>query len=133
MFTFTEPRIWCTESVFLKYIGYFLPLLLFLLVKHVSQRFASKPNKIEVIGANIQTDSINDPNDEVYKPHLPEREHVPYRGLTVCLDQSGDHFYRMANDRRSIRKFAKDKPVDLSVIEKCILAAGEISKRKIFI
>lgn len=134
MLTFTELRFLCAESIFLKYIGYILPLLLFLLTKHVLMRFAFKTNEVrhekEVIdiSANIQTDSNDDPIDEVHKPHLPERDHVPYQGLTVWLDKSGSKFYELANNRRSIRKFAADKPVDLGVIERCISAAGEIKE-----
>lgn len=131
MLTFTELRFLLSESVFLKYSGYILPLLLFLLTKHVWQRFALKTNKAssrkEVIdiSSNIQTDSNDDVNDGDYKPHLEEREHVPYRGIAHWLDKNGDTFYRLANDRRSIRKFARDKPVDIRLIEKCILASGE--------
>lgn len=136
MVTFTELRFLCAESIFLKYSGYFLPLLLFILTKHVWKRLAcvsadKVQNKKEVIdiSSNIQTDPDNDElDDEVYKPHLPERDHVPYRGITEFLDKSGEHFYKVANDRRSVRKFAKNKPVDFSVIKKCILAAGKIKK-----
>lgn len=132
MFTFTELRVLCTESIFLKYIAYFLPLLLFILTKHVWKRFTCDMNKIQIqkevidTSNNIQTDEANDDiiNDE-YKPHLPEREHVAYGGLTKWLDKSGEQFYKLTNDRRSIRKFAKNKHVDIEVIEKCILAAGE--------
>lgn len=132
MFTFTEVQVLCAESIFLKYSGYLLPLLLFILTKHVWKRFACNANTVriqkEVIDTtdNIQTDAINDDvNDDEYKPHLPEREHIPYRGLTEWLDKSGEKFYKLTNDRRSIRKFAKNKHVDIEVIEKCILAAGE--------
>lgn len=132
MCTFTELRFLFAESIFLKYCSYFLPLLLFLFTKHVWKHlFASRSNETRIqkevidIGENIQTDSNDDPNDETHKPHLPEREHVPYRGITEWLDKSGEQFYKLANNRRSIRKFAPNKQVDLKVIEKCILAAGE--------
>lgn len=144
MFTFTDLQILCAESIFLKYSAYFLPLLLFIIVKHVwSWRFADGRNeKIQVekevidIGKSIPTDSTNDDDDvngiDDYKPHLPERlEHVPFGGLKECLDKSGAKFYELTNDRRSIRKFNKNKPVDIAVIEKCILAAGE-SHRTVF-
>ncbi|XP_055304060.1 iodotyrosine deiodinase [Sitodiplosis mosellana] len=132
MFTFTELRLLCAESIFLKYSGYFLPLLLFILTKYVWKRFAcSSANAAriqkEVIDTsnNIQTDATNDEIiEDEYRPHLPELEHVAYRGLIEWLDKSGDKFFKLANDRRSIRKFAKNKHVDIEVIEKCILAAG---------
>lgn len=69
-------------------------------------------------------DTDEDNEHHTSKPHLTEREHVPYVGLKVKLDKSGEIFYNLANDRRSIRKFNKNKTVDISVIEKCILAAG---------
>lgn len=129
MITFFGLQFLFEESTFLKYYQYFLPLLLFLLTKHVWQRFSEVKNRKQVIdiSANIQTDSASDKlDDELYKPHLPERDHVPYHGVSEWLDKSGERFYKLANDRRSIRKFAKNKPVDIGVIEKCILAAGEL-------
>lgn len=135
MFTFTELQFLCAESIFLKYGGYFLPLLLFIFTKHVWQRLACGTDKAVIekkvidISSTIQTDSTHDElDDELYKPHLPERDHVAYRGITECLDKSGEQFYKLVNDRRSIRKFAKDKPIDAQVIEKCILAAGKRTK-----
>lgn len=132
MFTFTELRVLCAESIFLKYSVYFLPLLLFVFTKHVWKRFACDVNKVQIqkevidTSNNIQTDEANDDIiDDEYKPHLPEHEHIPYGGLNKWLDKSGEQFYKLANDRRSIRKFAKNKHVDIEVIENCILAAGE--------
>lgn len=148
MLTFTELRYLCAESIFLKYCGYFAPLLLFLLTKHVWKLFTASNTKtveqrkavIDIGGGgtnqHIQTDRRDNDDDgdnvggdgeddDEFKPHLPEREHIPYRGITECLDRSGEHFYKLANDRRSIRKFAKDKAVDDRVIEQCIRAAGE--------
>lgn len=140
MLTFTELQYLFAESIFLKYCGYLMPLLLFLLTKHVWKLFtASNINTIVYRKAviDIQTDSNNRDNDDdggdgddsdEYKPHLPEREHIPYRGITEYLDKSGEKFYKLANDRRSIRKFAKDKAVDDRIIQKCILAAGDTLK-----
>lgn len=132
MFTFTELRVLCDASIFLKYSGYFVPLLLFIITKHVWKRLACVADKAPIrkkvidISSAIQTDSVNDElDDELYKPHLPERDHVPYRGITESLDKSGEQFYKLANDRRSIRKYNKNKAVDFGTIEKCILAAGE--------
>lgn len=144
MLTFTDLRFLCAESIFLKYCVYFLPLLLFLLVKQVWTILtaSTKANHIEHrkavidIGEHTQTDSNriannNDDDDEVddadeYKSHLPERAHIPYQGIAEYLDKSGEHFFKLANDRRSIRQFAKDKEVDDCVIKRCILAAGEL-------
>lgn len=136
MVTFTELRVLCAESIFLKYSGYFLPLLLFILTKHVWKRLACvSADKVQIkkevidiskVASNIQTDPDNDElDDEVYKPYLPERDHIPYRGITVFLDKSGEHFYKVANNRRSVRKFSKNKPVEFNVIKKCILTAGK--------
>lgn len=150
MLTFTQLRDLCAESIFLMYCGYFMPLLLFLLTKHVWKLFTtSNTNTVEhqkavidIGGDHIrQTDSNRIANDDKgdddddddgsggddeYKPHSPEREHIQYGGITEYLDKNGEKFYKLANDRRSIRKFAKDKAVDDCVIEKCILAAGKL-------
>lgn len=132
MFTFTELQLLCAESYFLKYSAYVLPLFLYLLIKKAWKILKSNnsiqqsiPTKI-IEYEYIETDSKNDDDcdNELYKPHLPERDHIPYKGTTEWLDKSGEHFYKIANDRRSIRKFAKNKPVDFNVIQKCILAAG---------
>lgn len=52
-------------------------------------------------------------------------DHVPYRGLTIKLDETGETFYNLVNDRRSVRKFNENRTIDRAVIEKCILAAGK--------
>lgn len=131
MFTFTEVKHLIIESIFFKYSGYFLPLLLFILTKHVWRRFKFDMNEVQTqkevidISAHIGTDSTNDEiNDDEYKPHLQEREHIPYGGMTEWLDKTGEIFYKLSNNRRSIRKFSTKKP-DFSTIKKCILAAGE--------
>lgn len=59
--------------------------------------------------------------------HLSKVGHVPYLGLNVKLDECGETFYNLVNDRRSVRKFNKNRTVDRSVVEKCILAAGKHS------
>lgn len=118
------------ESTLLKYSAYLLPLLVYIVLTsifHISAAEDKKKPRTKIdYTANIETDSknIDEFDDELLKPHLPDREHVPYRGVKEVLDTSGDHFYKLANDRRSVRKFAKNKPVDIKVIEKCILAAG---------
>lgn len=88
------------------------------------------PSRNVIIDENIETDANsnnNESDDEAYKPFLPEHEHIPYKGIAECLDESGDQFYKIANDRRSIRKFDKNRPVDFGVVQKCILAAGNVA------
>lgn len=132
MFTFTEVQLLCAESFILKYSVYLLPLFAYLLIKYIWRKWShvnietqAPPSDVN-IDKNIEmgTKSSNELDDEAYKPFLPEREHIPYKGLTEYLDRSGDQFYKIANDRRSIRKFDKNRPVDFNVIQKCILAAG---------
>lgn len=95
---------------------------------HVNIRTQAPP-RIVNIDENIETDAKcnNEPDDEAYQPFLPEREHIPYKGITECADRSGDQFYKIAHDRRSIRKFDKNRPVDFGVVQKCILAAGNVA------
>lgn len=50
-------------------------------------------------------------------------EQTNFTGAKVCLDNKGNEFLKIANDRRSIRKFSK-KPVDYDTLRKCIQAAG---------
>lgn len=135
MLTITELKLLCTESFILKYSVYFLPLFVYLLTKYIWQKWPNvniemQATSIDVnIDKNIESDAMlfNKPNDETYKPFLPEREHIPYKCITECLDRSGEQFYKIANDRRSIRKFDKNRPVDFNVIQKCILAAGRVA------
>lgn len=68
----------------------------------------------------------NEETSDSRPSHLNDIIHIPYRGLTVTLDETGDKFYNLVNDRRSIRKFNKNRTVERQIIEKCILAAGEI-------
>lgn len=136
MFTFTELHLLCTQSYFLKYIGYLLPFFFYFFVNFIWNRYKSSHVKnqssttnIDVV-KNTDTDSKNvddDADDGSFRPHLPERDHIPYKGITEWLDKSGEQFYKIANVRRSIRKFAKNKPVDFEVIRKCILTAGIVS------
>lgn len=120
------------ESIVFKYSSYLLPLILYIVVSKIVNIFSSSDKRRKTsanVTANIVTDVKNndgysDEDDEELRPYLPDREHIPYRGISEFLDAKGDRFYKLANDRRSIRKFAKNRPVDFSVIEKCILAAG---------
>lgn len=60
-------------------------------------------------------------------PVLEEKEHIPFAGATIILDKdplkSATHFYDIVNNRRSVRMFST-RPVDASVVEKCIHAAA---------
>lgn len=54
---------------------------------------------------------------------MEEKEHVPFSGAKVTLPGGAEEFYKMANDRRSVRKYST-KPVPIKVIEDCVRAAG---------
>lgn len=58
---------------------------------------------------------------------LDEKEHVPFDGATITLNKdplkAATHFYEIVNNRRSVRKFST-RPVDATVIEKCVQAAA---------
>lgn len=73
-----------------------------------------------------EEDECGEAEDDDSRPsHLSKIGHVPYRGLTVKLDESGEAFYNLVNDRRSVRKFDKNRTIKRSIVEKCILAAGK--------
>ncbi|XP_037035233.1 iodotyrosine deiodinase 1-like [Bradysia coprophila] len=74
----------------------------------------------EYIGEYQEENAVN---YEEYAPFLKEDEHIPFPGAKVTLDGGAARFYEIANDRRSVRKYSTRK-VDISVIEKCIHAAG---------
>lgn len=131
MITFTCISQLLGES---KFIGFFLPIFIYIVIKYLYGQYSLKSNRqhtrqLEDVTESIETDSIDNnaddnDNDDQLRPHLPEREHIPYGGLTEWLDTSGKRFYAIANNRRSIRKFASNKSVDIDVIENCIRAAG---------
>ncbi|EDS36986.1 iodotyrosine dehalogenase 1 [Culex quinquefasciatus] len=54
-------------------------------------------------------------------------KNIPFTGATATLNsdalKAAARFYEIARDRRSVRKFSS-RPVDLAIIERCILAAG---------
>ncbi len=74
----------------------------------------------EYIGEYQEENAVN---DNEYAPFLEEDEHVPY-ATKHSLEGGAAKFYEIANDRRSVRKYSTRK-VDISVIEKCIHAAGK--------
>lgn len=65
---------------------------------------------------------FNTESDEL-QPFLEEREHIPFTGAKIKLNGGVDQFYKIANDRRSVRMFSK-KPVNFEIIKTCIKAAG---------
>lgn len=84
-------------------------------INHLSALSESEYIGEYVNDTNIDTDEL--------KPSLKEIEHIPFSGATHFLTGGIDEFYKIANDRRSVRKFSK-KPVNYEIIKKCILAAG---------
>ncbi|XP_037044404.1 iodotyrosine deiodinase 1-like [Bradysia coprophila] len=137
MYIFIETL--CSESKVFRYFLYILPILIFFVFKKLisKQLYAVRSrNKIRFQKEDIddddtvQMDSHHGPCSSGRNltfdpiPFLPEVEHIPYCGLNESLDESGDQFYNLAKNRRSVRNFNREKPVDLAVIEKCILAAG---------
>lgn len=85
-----------------------------------SQR-VNNDNDDEVIASDYQKD--DDEDNEELTPALEDVDHVVYNGVQVKLKGGANEFFAMANDRRSIRMFS-NKPVDIEVVKKCILAAG---------
>lgn len=83
-------------------------------------------------GRDEEEDEEGKATDDCRPSHLSEIGHVPYLGLTAKLDESGETFYNLVNDRRSVRKFNKNRTVDRSIVEKCILAAGDYSIEYIY-
>ena len=67
------------------------------------------------------------------KPFWENIDHISYVGATDSLADDGgvDRFFKIANDRRSVRKYDKTKLVDYKVIEKCIQAAGNKLKNSV--
>ncbi|XP_055606610.1 iodotyrosine deiodinase [Uranotaenia lowii] len=60
-------------------------------------------------------------------PALEEKPHIPYPGARVTLAKdpmkAAEQFYKIVNDRRSVRKFS-NRSVSLKLVQQCILAAG---------
>lgn len=82
----------------------------------------TRPLNDEETIANDGSDDGNDISDDL-TPSLEDVVHVPFKGATEVLKGGVQEFYKMANDRRSIRKFSR-KPVDIELVKKCIHAAG---------
>lgn len=54
---------------------------------------------------------------------MPEKEHIPFKGASIKLPGGAKEFYKMVNNRRSVRKFSS-RSIPSDVIEECIKAAG---------
>ncbi|KAL1388300.1 hypothetical protein pipiens_003237 [Culex pipiens pipiens] len=65
--------------------------------------------------------------DSIQPTEQDKIKNIPFAGATATLDsdplKAAARFYEIARDRRSVRKFSS-QPVDLAIIERCILAAG---------
>lgn len=112
------------KSLVYQYWEYFLIILIS--VYFLSRAFNKKVESENSDESKIEEDAKNenDLEDEGdLTPSLEVLEHVKYPGATVTLSGGIDEFYRIVNDRRSIRKFSK-KPVDIEIVKKAILCAG---------
>lgn len=87
---------------------------------------AEQTNELNKNDAERDGEDDDGESDDTLPSHLHEISHVPYGGLGVRLDDTGDTFYNLVNDRRSIRSFDKNRKVVRAIIEKCILAAGDL-------
>lgn len=67
-------------------------------------------------------DESSDETDED-QPALEEKAHVPFKGASVILNSDPDTFYKIMNDRRSVRMFS-DRQIDYEVIKKCVQTAA---------
>lgn len=72
---------------------------------------------------NDATDADKSVDSDGFFPSLEDVDHVPYKGASVTLKGGVNEFFDMSNDRRSVRMFS-NKPVDIDIVKKCILAAG---------
>lgn len=80
-------------------------------------------NDDETIASDFKSEDDHGENESDLIPALDNIEMIPYRGVTIKLPGGADEFFKMMNDRRSIRKFS-NKTVDEEIIKKCIHAAG---------
>lgn len=125
------------RSIFLENWMFITPVLLLIATYiYVKENRKSSENK-DVAPSNANLSSLaeseyigeyqeeNANSYDEYAPFLKEDEHIPFPGARVTLDGGAAKFYEIANDRRSVRKYSTRK-VDISIIEKCIHAAGKI-------
>uniref|UniRef100_A0A336M4A6 CSON011528 protein n=1 Tax=Culicoides sonorensis TaxID=179676 RepID=A0A336M4A6_CULSO len=117
---------------------YSIPTLLFLVVLLKALTYKPKNNETECDSSKVTTMRTNkkklseeeyigefqdDSEEDEDQPALDDRPHVPFDGATITLDGGPDLFYKIMNNRRSVRMFS-DRPVDYSIIEKCIQTAA---------
>lgn len=84
---------------------------------------AKRPVNDDETIENDATDADKSVDSDGFFPSLEDVDHVPYKGASVTLKGGVNEFYDMSNDRRSVRMFS-NKPVDIDIVKKCILAAG---------
>ncbi|XP_037935769.1 iodotyrosine deiodinase 1 [Teleopsis dalmanni] len=97
-------------------------IISFLIHKKHNNTRTTKLDGQEYIGVNF-TKNNSDTEYSEYVPALEEKEHVPYNGAVITLPGKAEQFYKMMNNRRSVRIFSQTK-VPIEVIEDCIRAAG---------
>ncbi|XP_067647501.1 iodotyrosine deiodinase isoform X2 [Eurosta solidaginis] len=81
-----------------------------------------------VFASPIQDKNCNDRRDgesnECYMPALKIDNHIPFHGATETLPGGAKEFYKITNNRRSVRSYRSEPIPPLEVISNCILAAG---------
>lgn len=123
----------CWKYIFPVLVGFYLFIFIY-----DKRRYGGKKEKeatAAVVTSNAAKEKLDgieyvgeiDSDEFDPTPVLEEREHVPFAGATVTLDtdprKAAARFYDMVNNRRSVRKFSP-RSVDITVVEKCIHAAG---------
>uniref|UniRef100_A0A1I8M2S9 Nitroreductase domain-containing protein n=1 Tax=Musca domestica TaxID=7370 RepID=A0A1I8M2S9_MUSDO len=112
-------------SVFLKYWNVVLTILLIgILSKWLWNRKGHKQIEREDEDNEILADSSSKAEEIDYAPALEEKEHIAYKGAVETLPDGAKEFYKMMNDRRSVRSYRREPIPPIDVIENCIRAAG---------
>lgn len=88
----------------------------------VGKSQTKRNNDDEVIEGDFENDADDEDLDDL-TPALEDVDYLPYKGITVKFNGGADDFYKLMNDRRSIRMFS-NRPVDIEVVKKCIQTAG---------
>ena len=103
--------------------------LLYLVSRKKSTRSQQEPLR------HIETSGKFDENEasegDDLQPFLPERNDIPYVGVTVRLSGGVDQFFEMVNNRRSVRKYSR-REVDIGLVERCIQCAGKLPTHRSF-
>ncbi|XP_061395921.1 iodotyrosine deiodinase [Musca vetustissima] len=113
-------------SIFLKYWNVILTITL---MGILSKWLWNKRNNNAVVNkenirGEIFADSTSNAEDVDYTPALEEKEHIPYAGATVTLTGGAAEFYKIMNNRRSVRSYRPQPIPPIEVIENCIRTAG---------